>query len=119
VGDVAARHTGVRKRSELNQEIQLSKQLTRIAPWQAGKLFAFMYFMLSIVMVIPLALLSSLVPSNAPGPHFGVAFFVAIPFLYAVCGLILVPIGCWIYNLAAKIMGGLEVSVTDKVDASP
>jgi hypothetical protein len=94
----------------------LSKQLTRIAPWQAGKLFAFIYFVLSIVLVIPLALLSSAVPSNVPGPHFGVAFFIAIPFLYAICGLIFVPLGCWIYNVAARFMGGLEVTVTDKID---
>jgi hypothetical protein len=30
--------------------------------------------------------------------------------------LIFVPIGCLIYNLAAKFVGGLEISVSDKVD---
>jgi hypothetical protein len=118
VGEVAARHEGVRKRSELKRETQLTKQLTRIAPWQAGKLFAFIYFVLSTFMTIPLALLSSTVPSSAPGPHFSAGVFVALPFLYAICGLIFVPLGCWIYNLAAKFVGGLEISVSDKVDPS-
>jgi hypothetical protein len=95
----------------------VSKQLTRIAPWQAGKLFAFIYFVLSVLFVIPMALISSMVPKNAPGPHFGIAFFIAMPFMYAIFGLIFVPLGCWIYNLAAKFVGGLEISVTDKVDA--
>jgi hypothetical protein len=94
----------------------VSKQLTRIAPWQAGKLFAFIYFVLSFILVIPMALISSTVPSNTPGPHFGIGFFIAMPFIYALCGLIFVPIGCWIYNLAAKFVGGLEISVSDKVD---
>jgi hypothetical protein len=95
----------------------LTKQLTRIAPWQAGKLFAFIYFVLSIFMAIPLALLNSAVPSNAPGPHFRLGVFIALPFLYAIGGLIFVPLGCWIYNFAARFVGGLEISVTDKVDA--
>jgi hypothetical protein len=95
----------------------VSKQLTRIAPWQAGKLFAFIYFVMSIFFVIPFAFISSMVPSNAPGPHFGIGFFIAMPFIYAICGLIFVSLGCWIYNLAAKFVGGLEISVIDKTDA--
>jgi hypothetical protein len=75
------------------------------------------YFLLSAFLAIPFALISSTIPSNAPGPHFGIGVFIAIPFIYAIFGLIFVPIGCWIYNLAAKFVGGLEVSVTDKVDA--
>jgi hypothetical protein len=94
----------------------VSKQLTRIAPWQAGKLFALIYFVISVFFAIPMALISSMVPSNAPGPHFSIGFFILMPFLYALCGLIIVPFGCWIYNSAAKFVGGLEISVTDKVD---
>jgi hypothetical protein len=95
----------------------VSKQLTRIAPWQAGKLFAVMYFFLSVFLAIPMALISASMPSNAPGPHFGIGVFIALPFVYAIFGLIFVPIACWIYNLAAKFVGGLEVSVTEKADA--
>jgi len=40
-----------------------------------------------------------------------------MPFMYAICGLLFVPVGCWVYNLAAKFVGELEISVTDKVDA--
>ena len=95
----------------------MSKQLTRIAPWQAGKVFAFIYFVLSLFLVIPFALINSALPSNVPGPHFGIGFFVALPFLYAICGLIFVPIGCWIYNLAARFVGGIEITVVEKLDA--
>jgi hypothetical protein len=42
---------------------------------------------------------------------------VFFPFLYALAGLIFVPLGCWMYNTAARIVGGLQVSVTDDADA--
>jgi hypothetical protein len=91
----------------------MSKRLTRIAPWQAGKLFALIYFVFSLFLVIPMALVSSVVPAAGPGPHFGRGFLILLPFLYALAALIFVPLACWIYNTAAKFVGGLEISVTD------
>jgi len=96
----------------------MTKRLSRIAPWQAGKLFALMYFFLSLLFVIPLLLVSVLVPMPAgPGPRLGPGLLILIPFLYALAGLIFVPLGCWIYNIAARIVGGLQVSVVDDADA--
>jgi hypothetical protein len=95
----------------------VSKQLTHIAPWQAGKLFALIYFVMSIFLVVPFALISSTIPSNAAGPHFSPALFIIMPFVYAMFGLVFVPLACWVYNLAARVVGGLEISITDKVDA--
>jgi hypothetical protein len=99
------------------REMKMSKQLTRIAPWQAGKLFALIYFVTSTFLVIPFALISSIVPRSAAGPHFSPALFVMVPFVYAMFALVFIPLACWIYNLAAKFVGGLEMTVTDKVDA--
>ena len=95
----------------------VTKRVSRIAPWQAGKLFALIYFFLSLLFVIPLALISAVVPIPAgPGHRLGIGFLIFIPFLYALAGLIFVPLGCWIYNMAAKVVGGLQVSVTDDAD---
>jgi hypothetical protein len=94
------------------------KRLSRIAPWQAGKLFAVIYFFLSLLFVIPMILISSVVPvPPGPGPKFGPGMWIIFPFLYALAGLIFVPLGCWMYNMAAKLVGGLQVSVTDDADA--
>jgi hypothetical protein len=96
----------------------MNKRLSRIAPWQAGKVFAVMYFFLSLLFVIPLALITSIVPTPpGSGPRFGPAMWIIFPFLYALAGLIFVPLGCWIYNMAAKVAGGLVVSVSDDADA--
>lgn len=96
----------------------MAKKLSRIAPWQAGKLFAVIYFLFSLFLVIPLELLALLTPTQArPGPHFSPGVILLFPFLYALAALIFVPIGCWIYNVAAKLVGGLEVAVADSADA--
>ena len=96
----------------------MTKRLSRIAPWQAGKLFALIYFFFSLLLVIPIAILSALAPMpTAPGHRLGAGFIILLPFLYALAGLIFVPLGCWIYNMAAKLVGGLQVSVTDDADA--
>lgn len=96
----------------------MTKRLTRIAPWQAGKLFAVVYFVLSLIFVVPMELVALLAPTRAgPGPHFSPGLIILFPFLYALVGLLFVPLGCWIYNVAAKLVGGLEVAVADGADA--
>ena len=96
----------------------MNKRLSRIAPWQAGKLFALIYFFLSLVFIVPMILVMTIAPSRpGPGPHFSPALLVFFPFLYALLALIFVPLACWVYNLAAKTVGGLQVSVTEDADA--
>jgi hypothetical protein len=96
----------------------MTRKLSRIAPWQAGKLFAVVYFFLSLLFVIPMELLALLAPTQEhPGPHFSPGVILLFPFLYALAALILVPIGCWIFNLAARLVGGLEIAVADTTDA--
>ena len=70
--------------------------------------------MLSLLLVIPMALVISFAPLPASGkPPFSSAALIFLPVLYALAGLIFVPLGCWVYNLAAKLVGGLQISVTD------
>jgi hypothetical protein len=96
----------------------VTKRLSRIAPWQAGKLFALIYFFFSLLFVIPMLLITAFAPAPAgPGPKLGLGMLVSFPFLYALAGLILVPLGCWIYNIAAGMVGGLQVSISDDADA--
>lgn len=89
----------------------MSRQLVRIAPWQAGKVCAVIYFVFGLVFAIPFALIASLAPEEGA---FGVGFAIVLPFLYAIGALIFVPIACWVYNLAAKMVGGFEVEVASR-----
>jgi hypothetical protein len=96
----------------------LAKRISRIAPVSAGKLFAVLYFFLSLLFVIPMALILTFAPIPATAkPPFGPGMLVFLPFLYAGAGFIFVAIACALYNLAAKYVGGLEVSVIEVPDA--
>ncbi|HJS06748.1 MAG TPA: hypothetical protein VJ809_03785 [Pirellulales bacterium] len=95
----------------------MKKVVTRIAPWQSAKTLAVTYFVMGILVAVPVGLLSSLFPAAPGQPKPGPFFFIAMPFLYGVAGLIFVPIGCWIYNRAAALVGGVELNVESGSDA--
>ena len=65
-----------------------------------------------------MALIWTFVPIPAASkPPFGPGILVLVPFLYAGAGLLFVALACAIYNLAAKLVGGQEISVVDVPDA--
>jgi hypothetical protein len=87
----------------------------RISPWQAGKFFAVLYFIIGLIFAIPFALFSSFMPDGGGG--LGIGFAIAIPFIYGICGLIFVPIACLIFNFVANLVGGLEFTVAEGTEA--
>ena len=85
------------------------KRITRFAPWQAGKVSAILYFGMGVLFAVPMGLISWLTP---PSPNkAGPLFFVLLPFLYGLAGLVFVPLTCWLYNVAVKYVGGIEVTI--------
>jgi hypothetical protein len=96
----------------------LAKRISRIAPWSAGRLFAVLYFFLSLLFVIPMALVLRFAPIPAASkPPFGPGVLMLLPFLYAGAGFLFVAMACALYNLAARFVGGLEISVVEVPDA--
>src|SRR5512139_2377984 len=91
----------------------MSKRLKRIEPWQTAKTLAGVYFLLGLVLAVPLGLLSSLAPAVEGQESRGIGFFLVLPFLYGLGALIFVPIACWIYNGVARRLGGIEVVVEE------
>ena len=89
----------------------MTKRLSRVSPWQAGKTLAVVYFGLGLIIAIPFGLLMSIVPTPPGQEKPGFLFFIFMPILYGIAGLIFVPLGCWLYNIAARFTGGVEVSV--------
>ncbi|RPI61181.1 MAG: hypothetical protein EHM50_06100 [Lysobacterales bacterium] len=92
------------------------RRVTRIAPWQAGKFFAVLYFIFGLIFAIPFVLFTSAIPEEQAG--FGVGFALAFPFIYAIGALIFVPLACLIFNGVAKLVGGLDFEVVDQ-DTNP
>ncbi len=88
----------------------MARRVMRVAPWQAGKVAAVLYFILGLSFAIPIALFGSLA-GDAAG--FGIGFAIALPIMYAIGGLIFVPLCCLLYNFVASLVGGLEFDVVD------
>lgn len=89
------------------------RRVMRVSPWQAGKFFAVLYFIMGLIFAIPFALFGSF-----SGQGFGIGFAIALPFIYAIFGLIIVPIACLIFNFVANLVGGLEFTVTEGAETA-
>lgn len=91
------------------KENMLRKQITRISPLQTAKVFALLYFILSL----PLLGLMSLSFLSSPAPQPSMMFLMMVPFAYLVCGFIFTAIGAFAYNLVAQWVGGVEYTTVE------
>jgi len=94
----------------------VKRRIKRFAPLQLGLMLAVLYGVLGLIF-IPFFLIFTLVASHLPRQQnagfmaMGVGFILLFPILYAIMGFVLGVIMAWVYNLAAKWVGGIEVEV--------
>lgn len=103
------------------------KILTRIGPLKLGIMMGATYALMSLIF-IPFLLLATLIPAlaqthnaNASGSAaqnalpflFSGIFIVIFPVIYGVMGFIAGVIMAAVYNLVARFVGGIEVTVQD------
>jgi hypothetical protein len=93
-----------------------TRTLKSIAPLKAGIMLGVIYGVLGLVF-IPFFLLMSAAGSQLPAPQrvgimaLGAGFAIMLPILYAVLGFIGGALSAFIYNVAAKFVGGMEFDV--------
>ena len=87
----------------------MKKQITSFSAVQAGKVFAALYFVLSIPFVMLMALM---LPFSKGASPFSGLFLIALPILYALMGFIFVALGAVVYNFVAKRVGGIEYTTS-------
>ncbi len=75
---------------------------------QTAKVLAALYFIFGLVGTLIIASIS-LGAKKGPGP--GLVMAVLAPFIYGVVGFISTAAFCWLYNVIAKRLGGIEVEV--------
>jgi cell shape-determining protein MreD len=95
----------------------MAQRFVRFSPWQSAKTMAVMYFLFALIIAIPLGLIMSAAPEIPGQARPGLLVFLLMPFLYGLAALIFVPLACWIYNVSAKLVGGVEVAVETQSDA--
>ena len=78
---------------------------------QTAKVLGVLYFAFglafSLFIVLPLS-----IAGKRPG-HGGLLMAVFSPFIYGVLGFVFSAILCWLYNVIADVLGGIEVEVVD------
>ncbi|HMG16861.1 MAG TPA: hypothetical protein VK590_15500 [Saprospiraceae bacterium] len=88
------------------------KRVKRFGVFQTSKVCAIIYFLVSLVIVIPIGLfISTMGGGSSSLMPFSGMMLLAIPFIYGILGFILTAIACLIYNLIAKWTGGIEVEI--------
>ncbi|MDO9467828.1 MAG: hypothetical protein Q7J36_11045 [Thiobacillus sp.] len=94
-------------------------QISRLSPHQNGKVFGVLSALVSLVFVIPMALVFSFMPPGVDANGNVVnqpsaAFFLVFPIVYLVMGYIMTVAGCALYNLMFKYLGGIEYESRDQ-----
>jgi len=92
--------------------------ITRVAPLSFAKITAVLYALLglffgAIVTLISLAggFASNTARGTGLGLMVGAGAIVVLPLMYSTIGFIATLIGAWLYNIAAGIVGGVEMDV--------
>jgi hypothetical protein len=89
--------------------------IRRIEPMSAAKCGGVLYALLGLVFGVIFSLLSLTGMGGAGmaayGMLFGVGAIIILPILYGILGFIFLGIAAALYNVAAKMAGGLEIQV--------
>lgn len=85
----------------------MKKQISRISVHQTAKVFAFIYFLISLVILVPIGI-GAIVTK-----HEGGFMFFLLPFIYLLIGYLSWLLLGFFYNLVAKHFGGIEFDLTD------
>lgn len=92
--------------------------IRRVGPLSFAKLSGMLYAMLRLVFggifsMVALAggFASETAGAAGIGATIGVGAVVVFPILYGLMGFIVTLIGAWLYNIAAGVVGGVEVDI--------
>jgi hypothetical protein len=91
----------------------MKKQLTRVSPLRAGIVLGATYALLGLILVPFFLLASAFGKTQTSFPMAGPVLAIFFLVFYAIFGFIVGVIGAAVYNLVAKITGGLEFEVED------
>ena len=90
----------------------------RIGPVSCAKLSGFLYAVIGLIIggVFSLFAMAGGFVSDAPefesfAPIFGVTAVIVFPILYGCMGFVATLIMAWLYNVAAGIVGGVELDI--------
>lgn len=95
-----------------NGSTAMKYQITRLSPHQNGKVCGILTAATSFVVFVPFLLfISAYMPEDDRPPFLSILL---VPLFYLVMGYIAVMVGCALYNVAVKYIGGLEYDAKEE-----
>lgn len=91
----------------------MRQQIVRLSVHQTSKVLAVLYALMGLVLV-PIFMLASL--ASPEGAGFGLGLALLFPVIYGVFGYVFVALGCWLYNVVASRVGGIELVLAADAD---
>jgi len=92
----------------------MKQQVTRLSPHQNGKIVAVLMAVTSLVFVVPAVLVSNTFGDKENAlPLFMVLL---LPIVYLILTYLMTAVGCFVYNFAAKFVGGIEFEAQAKLE---
>lgn len=102
------------------------KQVKKIRALSLGKVMGLIYGMMGLlfgvimsVAVILGSTFGATGDNKVVGIIFGVGAAIFVPVIYGVMGFVSGVVSGWLYNIAVRWTGGLEVEILDKVESLP
>ena len=86
------------------------RQIKSINVMQTAKVMGAVYFVLGLAVALFVILPVSMARRGQPGRFFMAAL---APFIYGALVFVLSAFLCWVYNLVAERLGGIEVEVIE------
>ena len=86
----------------------MAQRLTRFSVGQTAKMLGVLYFFMGLVFLPFFFVAAALSPKQT---GIGVGFALVLPVLYGIVGFIFAAIACGLYNLAARVAGGIEIQL--------
>lgn len=87
------------------------KRIKRFGVIQTAKLVGAVYFFVSAVMLIPIALIAMATGNKMMGLPLEGILVVLLPIMYGILGFIGAALFCIIYNFVASKIGGIELEL--------
>ncbi len=84
-------------------------EFRRLDLMSVGKLFAVLYAILGLLAGLGIALISVAGMSLGAGAGLGVLSIIVLPIIYGIIGFIAGILTALFYNIAASLVGGIEV----------
>jgi hypothetical protein len=90
----------------------VAQRIQRFGVAQTAKFFGVLYALVGLVVLLPVLTIVSMVGADA-GQLAGISkgVLILIPILNGICGFIVIAIGCFLYNLVAGWVGGIEIEI--------